>query len=222
MSPTTSPNLVASRYYRQASVNIRPQLHLSETTALLKAKRFLENAAREIDERHARMNVVERRLDRIYRKPLNRFRALCKDPSMADVTQILHDTGKELALMRLFHTHDRVNRRSYFYLVRYAVTNKGLKGDPLRQPVDIAISAHSLARMLERCSVDLRLDMRAIRMLLMRLLLKALEAQFDEKGKARIGLEQFPDMVFVCCRHRWLTDPREMPAHFTIVTYFEK
>lgn len=222
MDTTTRQNRSAGSHYSLASVTIKPELHLSETTAVIKAQRFLRNAAREIEERHARMKVVEQRINRIYRKPLSRFRALCKEPSLADITRIIRDSPKEMKALQLFHKEDRANGRSYFYLVHFVVSNKGTRVVPEYLPVDIAITAHTLARMVERCSIDLTLELRGIHLLLTKLFLVAAEAKYDEKGQARIGLDDYPDMIFVCCRNRWLEDPRELRAFFSIVTYFEK
>lgn len=207
---------------KSAEIVIKPALQLSERTAMLKAERFIRNAAQEIEARHERMNVVEKRLDAIYRKPLTRFRALCKDPSLAEISVIVKDTPKRLTFYRVFHAHSRDSGHSYFYLVHYIVSNKKTIQSPLNKPVDIYITGHALARMVERGSVEWTLDLSIIRTLLTRLLAAAINAEYDENDTARIGIQEYPGMIFVCCRNRWMRQHEELPAYFSIVTYFEK
>lgn len=207
---------------KTAEIIVKPALQLSESTAMLKAERFIRDAAREIDARHKRMNVVERRLDAIYRKPLTRFRALCKDPSLAEISAVVEDTPKRMTFYRVFHAHSADTGHSYFYLVHCVVANKKTKQPSLDKPVDIVITGHALARVVERCSVEWKLDLSVIRTLLVKLLSAAIRAEYDENETTKIGVVEYPGMVFVCCRNRWARQYEELPAYFSIVTYFEK
>ncbi|HVK99448.1 MAG TPA: hypothetical protein VM553_06520 [Dongiaceae bacterium] len=222
MNASVQQKRTSGHYYREATVAIKPDLHVSESTAVIKAERFLRNAAQEILDRHARMNIVEDRIRTHYRKPLTQFRALCKDPSLADVIHIVEDTPKQLTALRLFHTEDRRNGYAYFYLVHFRVTNKRMRMRPLNKPVDISITAHALARLLERSPTSVTLDVRGICLMLTRLLGDASGANYDEKGRTYLRLEQFPNTVFVCCKDRWRDRPDELAANYSIVTYMEK
>lgn len=205
-----------------ANVIVNPDLHLSESTARIKVERFLRNALDEIDECNRIGKEVRKRIDARYRKRIPRFRALCQHPRFSSLMLIINDTSKKISGLELTHFHHPETTWAYFGLSPFEVTNKQLLKLPAGFPPTIAISAHTLARMLERCSTSLLLDMSGIRLLLVKLLAAALAAEFDETGRCRLGLDQFPDMIFVCCKDRWRYDEREIRARYTIVTYFEK
>ena len=207
---------------KPAEVTVRPELHLSETTAIVKIARFLRQAGRELDQRNEIARLAERKISEKYRKPVTRFRTLCADPRFEDLWFVVKDTGKEITAFRLVHAGSVETKRAFFCLDTYVVCNKRTRVMPPGGPMLIALSAHTLARMLERCSKEILLDLRTISNLLKLLLASALEAKYDEQGKARIGLNQFPDMVFVCCRERWRYQPLDIPALYSIVTYYEK
>lgn len=204
-----------------AKVSVNPDLHLSESTAHMKADRFLERLGAEIDARNRLCMTLIRQFEIKYRKPLSRFRALYKDPRVADLLMIVRDEPKCITGWRLVHLQTARNR-AYFCFSMIVVTNKNTRVMLNGGPMDIAISGHTLARMLERCSTSLMLDLKQMKALLLRLLLSASEANYDENAQARIGLDQFPGMTFVCRRNFELRTDKGLPAVFTVVTYFEK
>jgi hypothetical protein len=204
-----------------ARVSVNPKLHLSESTAHMKADRFLERLGEEIDTRNALCMVLLKQIEAKYRKPLSRFRALYKDPRVADLLMIVRDAPKNITGWRLVHLQT-ARKRAYFCFSFIKVTNKNTRVMLNGGPMDIAISGHTLARMLERCSTSMMLDLKQMKALLLRLLLSASEADYDERGQARIGLDEFPGMMFVCRRNFELRTDKGLPAIYTVVTYFEK
>ena len=205
-----------------ANVIVNPDLHLSESTARIKVERFLRNVLDEIDECNRIAKEASKRIDGRYRKRVPRFRALCQHPRLSSLMLVIDDTPKKISGLELIHFHHPETKRAYFGLNPFEVTNKQVLKFPTGFPTTIAINAHTLERMLERCSTSLLLDMSGIRFLLVKLLAAALVAEFDETGRCRLGLDQFPEMIFVCCKERWRNDEREIRAKYTIVTYFEK
>ncbi len=204
-----------------ARVSVNPDLHLSESTAHMKADRFLERLGEEIDARNHLCMVLIRQIETKYRKPLSRFRALYQDPRVADLLMIVRDAPKCITGWRLVHLQTARNR-AYFCFSIIKVTNKNTRVMLNGGPMDIAISGHTLARMLERCSTSLMRDLKQMKALLLKLLLSASKADYDENEQARIGLDQFPDMIFVCHRNFELRTDVGLPAVYTVVTYFEK
>lgn len=207
---------------KTAAVVVKPELHLSEGTARIKIARFVAEAERDIGQRNELAEKRNLQYRKKYRKQLSCFRALYGDPILGDLVFVVQDDPKRIMGFRLFHAEHAGAKQSYFFLRMFVITNKTWKSLPPGQPVNITIGNHTLARILERCSIGLTLDIRGIRALLIKLLFKALSATFDENGVARLGLDQFPDMIFVCCKDRWLERDYELPAYYSIVTYYEK
>lgn len=145
------------------SVNINPDLHLGDSNAHIKANRFFSH----VREYESKVDELLRSASAVKQKPLNKFRATARQHP--EIVAIAYENGKHLGVGLLGATVEGCKHQR-IVMKFYDVTNKQIK--PLEHSVEI--TAHVIARMLQRYPESCVLTLNTVRYIMQTLYMKVL------------------------------------------------
>lgn len=201
------------RNIKTPKVNLNPDLHLSDSNALIKANRFIEKV-RELRPKIENLSLPESSATGSLQDRFRDFENL-----YPELVGVLYDDGNQMNVALLGVTPEEFKHQRLI-LGLFDITKSKIK--PLGHSVEI--TAHVIARMLQRYPTNSEISLQNIRFLLQMIYVQSL--QHAEPEKLRMG-EKLPCFDKNGIQHTFVissnvTHPGEKTptARFSILTYY--